>query len=178
MSRRFTNPHTHRHLVPAVIIDISDDKSRQYEKEVYGKIAVVDGLVSPSVIVSFKQVVAHDQHGSHSAQAVQYFIAGLGGKIDVVFHIAVVACRLITRQCAAGKKTAGPLVRTGCSDYVSARKIIQLFLRSSPLRPYVCMSRNVSWPSFRKRRTRRQLLSDTVSLQKRSELHLSGNPGS
>ena len=52
---------------PSVIVSISYDKSRQDKKEVYSKIAVIDGLAGTAVVIGFKQMVGYDKHSGYTA---------------------------------------------------------------------------------------------------------------
>ena len=75
------------HAVPAVVVGIADNKARQHEEEVDGKVAVIDGLTGASAVVGLKEVIGHDEHGAHAAKAVEYRVAGLRGEIDVVAFV-------------------------------------------------------------------------------------------
>ena len=51
-------------------------------------------------------------------------------------------------------------------------------IHPNSLLPYVCKKHNVSWPFLRKQQIDLLLQQDTVSLQKRNELHPSSSLGS
>ena len=65
------------HLVPAVIIRITDDKTREDEEEIHRQIAVIDDLRSEKRVVRLKTVKKNHQQRGHATQPVQYLIAGL-----------------------------------------------------------------------------------------------------
>lgn len=76
-----------RHTIPAVIVSIAGNKARQDEKEIYGQITVVDGLVGAAVKISFQQMIAHNKQGGYSSQSVKNFVTGFGGKIYIILYL-------------------------------------------------------------------------------------------
>lgn len=68
-------------LAPAVIIGIANDKTREDEKEIHGKVAMVDkvnyGLVACK-LEALKHMIPHDEQSCHAAKSIEQSVMGFG----------------------------------------------------------------------------------------------------
>ena len=68
-----------KRFAPTVVVGIANDKAREQEEEVDGKIAVVDkvdeGLVACK-LKTFEYMIPYDEHCSHATQTVKQGIVG------------------------------------------------------------------------------------------------------
>ena len=68
-------------LAPAVIIGIANDKTRKDEKEIHGKVAMVDivnyGLVACK-LEALKHMIPHDEQRCHAAKSIEQSVMGFG----------------------------------------------------------------------------------------------------
>ena len=66
------------HSVPAIVVGVSDDESRENEKEIDGQVTVVDPLVEMARGEGFEKVEADDRDGGDAAQSVEDVVMGFG----------------------------------------------------------------------------------------------------
>ena len=73
------------HLVPAVVVGVSDDKAGKDKKEIHRQIAMVHNLGRRTFRIRFKQVENDYHHRGDAAQSVQDLITGLGSEVNLLF---------------------------------------------------------------------------------------------
>ena len=61
---------------PSVVIGITDNESRQNEKEIDGQVSVIESLVDGACCKTFENMIQNNHEGRHTAQSVEDFVMG------------------------------------------------------------------------------------------------------